>query len=197
MTTLKRRTRAKFFPEEDEKLRELVAEYGLHDWETIAELMPGRNPRQVRERWKHYLSSEKPHEPWTKEEDELLFEKVHELGGKWTKIAKFLNGRTDLQAKLRWQKMFSGKGRRVAKDETIAGRYVAQKQLVQEPPGEPPKEPPTEPNKEEEPGKVDFWTDIFTFDDPGDEVDIFMNNNAAGFTWSATFPDDLGLYMDF
>ena len=89
--------------------------------------------------------------------------------------------------------MFSGKGRRVAKDETIAGRYVAQKQLVKEPPGE----PPGEPNKEEEPAKADFWTDIFTFDGPGDEVDIFVNNSGADFSWSAAFTDDLGLYMDF
>lgn len=189
MTTLKKRTRAKFYPEEDEKLRELVEEYGLHAWETIAQQMPGRNIRQVRERWKHYLSSEKPHDPWTKEEDDLLFEKVHELGGKWTKIAKFLNGRTDLQAKLRWQKMFSGRSRRVAgQEETIAGRYVAQKESTNEPPKS---DPPPEPQSATTPN----WTEILAFDDPNDAIDLFMSGSE--FSWSMNFPDDKDLYIHF
>lgn len=108
---VKRRTRAKFLPEEDEKLRALVAELGEDSWEIVASRLPGRNVRQCRERWKHYLSSEKPKEPWTPLEDELLLKKVQEMGGKWTKIARCLKGRTDLQVKTRWQKIFNGRMR--------------------------------------------------------------------------------------
>lgn len=126
----KRRTRAKFLPEEDARLRELVLAHGTNSWEQIAGLMPGRNIRQCRERWKHYLSSERPYEPWTEEEDKILFDKVQALGAKWTKIAKFLPGRTDLQAKTRWQKIFSAKARRFPDrlEGTVAGRFVAEKQ---------------------------------------------------------------------
>lgn len=178
MSVQKKRTRAKFLPEEDEKLRQLVAEFGLHAWDAIAERMPGRNQRQVRERWKHYLSGEKTHEPWTKEEDELLFEKVHELGGKWTKIARFLNGRTDLQAKLRWQKVFSGKSRCYKnQEETIAGRFVAKKQSDVEPPA----------LVEADPAPVQLYTEIFDPDDADKEVDLFMDGGVD--IWSTPFTD--------
>ncbi|KAK8833814.1 hypothetical protein M9Y10_039553 [Tritrichomonas musculus] len=101
------RRRMKFLPEEDEKLRELVAKYGK-SWNDIAKHLPGRNVRQCRERWKHYLSSDRAKSPWSNEEDLLLFQKFMELGPKWTKIAKFFDDRTDIQIKTRWMKRFGG-----------------------------------------------------------------------------------------
>lgn len=101
------RRRMKFLPEEDEKLRELVAKYGK-SWNDIAKRLPGRNVRQCRERWKHYLSSDRAKSPWSNEEDILLFQKFMELGPKWTKIAKFFDNRTDIQIKTRWMKRFGG-----------------------------------------------------------------------------------------
>lgn len=101
------RRRMKFLPEEDEKLRELVAKYGK-SWNDIAKRLQGRNVRQCRERWKHYLSSDRAKSPWSNEEDLLLFQKFMELGPKWTKIAKFFDNRTDIQIKTRWMKRFGG-----------------------------------------------------------------------------------------
>ncbi|KAK8864047.1 hypothetical protein M9Y10_011741 [Tritrichomonas musculus] len=102
-----KRRREKFLPEEDEQLRELVDKYGINSWDTIAECMPGRNARQCRERWKHYLSSNRGKAPWTEEEDKLLLEKMEELGPKWTKIATFFEDRTDIQIKTRWMQKFA------------------------------------------------------------------------------------------
>jgi hypothetical protein len=99
--TLKR-IRMKFQPEEDEKLRQLVAQYGTNSWELISQKMEGRNVRQCRERWSHYLCSETAKRPWTEEEDATLLKKVEEFGTKWSKIITFLNDRTDIQAKTRW-----------------------------------------------------------------------------------------------
>lgn len=99
------RRRMKFLPEEDEKLKELVEKYGK-SWHEISNEMPGRNVRQCRERWKHYLSSDRAKSPWTNEEDLLLFQKFMELGPKWTKIAKCFDDRTDIQIKTRWIKRF-------------------------------------------------------------------------------------------
>jgi translation elongation factor P/translation initiation factor 5A len=107
----RKRVRAQFQPEEDGQLRALVAELGTANWEEIAKRMPDRNTRQVRERWKHYLSSSGAKLPWSRAEDELLYEKVCSIGAKWTKISAFLPGRTDLEAKSRWTKVFSGKVR--------------------------------------------------------------------------------------
>jgi hypothetical protein len=85
----------------------MVEIYGTHSWRVIAEVMPGRNVRQCRERWKHYLSCEKPNEPWSPEEDRLLAEKIARLGPRWTKLAAFFPGRTDIQVKAHWLARFS------------------------------------------------------------------------------------------
>ena len=105
-----KRVREKFLPHEDSKLRALVAEYGEGQWKKVAEKMPNRNPRQCRERWKHYICSDTAKAPWKPEEDILLFHMVKELGFKWTKISKYLPGRTDIQVKTRWIKKFQNNG---------------------------------------------------------------------------------------
>ena len=107
MSSQQKRKREKFLPEEDRQLRELVAIHGDSSWDIVAKNMPNRNQRQCRERWKHYLSSSKAKVPWTPEEDDLLYQKMNELGPKWTKIAKYFDGRTDIQIKTRWMQRFA------------------------------------------------------------------------------------------
>jgi hypothetical protein len=102
-----RRRREKFLPEEDARLKELVARFGTNSWEAVAKLMPGRNVRQCRERWKHYICSDSAKIPWTQEEDRILYEKMREMGPKWTKLSAFFPGRTDIQIKTRWMQKFA------------------------------------------------------------------------------------------
>ena len=97
-----KRVRAKFEPEEDEALKNLVQKYGENNWNTISSFMPNRNIRQCRERWSHYLCSETAKRPWTPEEDALLLSTVHDIGTKWCKVINHLKDRTDIQAKTRW-----------------------------------------------------------------------------------------------
>jgi hypothetical protein len=99
--------REKFLPEEDEHLRSLVEKHGTRAWPAIAAEMPGRNLRQVRERWKHYLSGERAKAPWSPEEDRLLFEKMHTVGPRWTQLALFFPGRTDIDVKAHWMQSFA------------------------------------------------------------------------------------------
>ena len=94
--------RKSFSPKEDERLKMLVAKYGTDNWSAIEKEMPGRNVRQCRERYKHYLSPEISQRPWTAEEDELLLAKVNEYGSRWVTISKFFNNRTDINVKNRW-----------------------------------------------------------------------------------------------
>jgi hypothetical protein len=93
--------RLKFSPEEDAQLAELVRIYGEEDWATISSLLPGRNARQCRERWRHYVSPAVSHAPFTAEEDALLLQKFAELGPKWKAIAVFFTARTDITLKNR------------------------------------------------------------------------------------------------
>lgn len=92
----------KFSPEEDEELTRLVGIYG-ENWEIIVENMPGRNVRQVRDRWSSYLSPSINKGPFSREEDALLLEKFEELGPKWVKMTTFFKGRSDTALKNRWQ----------------------------------------------------------------------------------------------
>jgi hypothetical protein len=107
MASQSRQARSKFTLEEDEALRGLVSEYGTSNWIEVSSWLPGRSPRQCRERWKHYLSTEKAEIPWTEAEDRILFEKISEWGAKWTRVAKVLGDRSDLEVKVRWLKKFN------------------------------------------------------------------------------------------
>jgi hypothetical protein len=106
-TSRKPYSRSKFTSDEDVQLRNLVAEYGPLAWVEIANLMPDRNARQCRERWKHYLSNDQASLPWTEAEDALLFQKISELGPKWTRVATLLGNRSDIEIKMRWLKKFN------------------------------------------------------------------------------------------
>lgn len=95
--------RKAFTDAEDETLRNLVAIHGEGNWNIIAKTMPGRNPRQVIDRWTTYLSPTINRDPWTLEDDDKLLTEHAALGKRWTLIAKSFPGRTDAQVKNRLQ----------------------------------------------------------------------------------------------
>lgn len=97
-----KRKRSTFSSEEDKRLQDLAAKYNT-DWVKIAREMPGRNSRQVKDRWENYLSADIEHRPWTAEEDSLLWQKYAEFGSKWKYISKFFEKRTEAQVKNRWR----------------------------------------------------------------------------------------------
>ena len=73
-----------------------------NDWEAVANLLSSRSARQVRDRWMYYLSPTNNLAPFSPEEDQLIIEKVNELGKKWSQISKFFSGRSDNSIKNRW-----------------------------------------------------------------------------------------------
>jgi hypothetical protein len=104
-------TRRKFSPEEDQALRALVTRYGWNNWQQIASCMPGRDTRQCKERWFHYLSPAVLQSPWTKCEDALLEEKVSQHGHQWKMFELFFPGRVDINIKNRYNVLLRQKRR--------------------------------------------------------------------------------------
>jgi hypothetical protein len=99
--------RHKFLKAEDDLLRSLVEKYGEMDWNLVSSFMGRRNARQCRERFKNYLSPSFRNAPWTQSEEELLTQKVGEIGPKWSVIAKAFDGRSDVNVKNHWAAMAS------------------------------------------------------------------------------------------
>ncbi|RLN58466.1 hypothetical protein BBP00_00006988 [Phytophthora kernoviae] len=78
--------------EEDQVLEYLVTQ-GCNNWGQIAERIPGRTPKQCRERWKNHLDPAINKGPYTEEEDSVILTAQARLGNKWSQIAQLLKGR--------------------------------------------------------------------------------------------------------
>jgi hypothetical protein len=87
--------RVRFGESEDALLRALVLQYGLHGWREIAKHFPGRNVRQCRDRWKHYLSGSLAGASWSAEADEFLMSMVGNFGRNWKRIAAFFPDKSE------------------------------------------------------------------------------------------------------
>ena len=92
----------KFTPAEDQLLIDAVNQFGCDDWHLICSKVPGRNPRQCRERWNNYVNPRIISSPWTSEEDEKLLKKYEEFGSKWHTIASFFPTRSTNNIKNRF-----------------------------------------------------------------------------------------------
>jgi hypothetical protein len=94
--------RCKFSADEDANWKTLVLQYGERNWKRISSVMNNRTTRQCRERYKNYLSTDLSVRPWSDAEDEILTQKVLELGQKWAQISRFFSSRSDVRLKNYW-----------------------------------------------------------------------------------------------
>eukprot|EP01017_Pseudomicrothorax_dubius_P031725 TRINITY_DN4074_c0_g3_i2.p1 TRINITY_DN4074_c0_g3~~TRINITY_DN4074_c0_g3_i2.p1 ORF type:complete len:500 (-),score=94.89 TRINITY_DN4074_c0_g3_i2:168-1667(-) len=88
--------------EEDERLTEWVRREGPTKWAQAAAFITGRSGKQCRERWFNNLNPCVKKGSWSEEEDELIFKLYKQYGSSWSKIAKFLVGRTENSIKNRF-----------------------------------------------------------------------------------------------
>lgn len=73
-------------------------------WSDLAQKLPGRVGKQIRDRWVNHLNPNINHMPFTKEDDNKLWEGHKQLGNRWVEIStKFFNSsRPENHIKNRW-----------------------------------------------------------------------------------------------
>lgn len=106
-----------YTPEEDRMLLELVGKYGEKNWSKIAELMPGRNRKQLRDHYINFLKKMLCRKEFTLEEDRTILAVVKKYGHSWKRIADLLPGRTPIMIKNRYNsKLKKRRGKNSALD---------------------------------------------------------------------------------
>jgi hypothetical protein len=83
--------RQRFTPDEDNRLKLAVAEYGPNKWPFVAQAVgPNRTARQVRDRWSTYLDPEWACAP-TDAEDAVILELHQTYNGECAKVGAMIN----------------------------------------------------------------------------------------------------------
>lgn len=94
--------RTHFTKEEDERIKDLVKQFGTKNWSIIASFMNGRSAKQCRDRYSNYLVPGFFQGEWSNEEDELLKKLYKENGSKWSIIQTYFPNRSSNSIKNRW-----------------------------------------------------------------------------------------------
>ncbi|OMP00508.1 hypothetical protein COLO4_12604 [Corchorus olitorius] len=99
----RRSTKGGWTEEEDKMLTIAVQKFNGKGWKKIAECVSDRTDVQCLHRWQKVLNPNLVKGPWSKEEDDLIFELVQKQGKtRWSEIAKYLPGRIGKQCRERW-----------------------------------------------------------------------------------------------
>jgi hypothetical protein len=92
----------RFTPEEDAVIIKAAQSDPSESWPDVVRRLGRYTVRQCRERWLYYLLPETRSEPWTPEEDQLLVDKINEIGRSWKAIVPYFNQRSAANIKNRW-----------------------------------------------------------------------------------------------
>lgn len=111
-------------------------------WSDLAQRLPGRVGKQIRDRWVNHLNPAINHLPFSREDDLNLWEGHKELGKRWVEIStkNFNNTRSENHIKNRW---YSASFKKFISNEFGAEAYVGGKSSESEDGGSPKKDSPS------------------------------------------------------
>jgi len=95
--------------EEDTRLLAGILRFGHVNWARISTFVGGgRSRSQCAQRWTRTLDPTISKNNWTKEEDSLLIQVVHQTNGnEWRQVSKQLGNRSDVQCRYRYRQLVS------------------------------------------------------------------------------------------
>jgi len=91
-----------FTEEEDNKLTELVQQFGESAWATIAKHMPGRTRKQLRDHYVNLVKRKNCTKEFTTREDAIILHLIKSEGRQWNKISEYLPGHSPAAIKNRY-----------------------------------------------------------------------------------------------
>lgn len=71
-------------------------------WQKVSEELPGRTPKQCRDRWNNYVNPDINQKSFTPEEDQILLQGYKQLGAKWAQLSRLLQNRSENAVRLRY-----------------------------------------------------------------------------------------------
>ncbi|KAJ4955950.1 hypothetical protein NE237_012733 [Protea cynaroides] len=123
-----RHKRGLWSPEEDDKLKNYIIQYGHGCWSSIPQKTGlQRSGKSCRLRWVNYLIPGLKRGLFTVQEEELVLTLHHMLGNKWSQIAQHLPGRTDNEIKNYWNSYLKKK---VTKAEALEAQSSSSSQFL-------------------------------------------------------------------
>lgn len=97
------KSKRKLFTKKEDQLLTIAAiKYNQESWSKIAQSVPGKTPKQCRDRWVNYLQPPLNLGPWSDSEDKLLVSLVNKYGTHWTKMKTSFPSRSTNSIKNRW-----------------------------------------------------------------------------------------------
>lgn len=121
----------------DEKatVLKLYEEMGVGCWDKVQEVLHLKSKRTAREHFYKFILTDSK-KPFTQEEDDLIIEKVNELGTRWSQIAKFFDNRSDINIRNRYRIISRKKDSKGSKKKTRKSEQSSPS-LYQSPPCSP------------------------------------------------------------
>jgi len=107
--TIRNGLNSKFWTEQEEKsLVLLIKRYGKK-WSKIAQYIPMKNPKQIRDQYVNKLDPNLKRTPFTPADDKRLLELYDMMGNAWTKISSLFDGKTADMIKNRFYSLSKNK----------------------------------------------------------------------------------------